>query len=256
MKNFNPCCLGLALLLATSAHAAEPQSAAGKGLREVPDSELGLMRGRYTVGGNAVAWFGVTMMSTWQTQTGQTLQGAMTLGMDFTKGNTPKVSFTPTVNITDANAPLPDTSGRSIDASGLQNVAGLTQSVQVAGDGNRASNVTHLNVRNGTTAPVGSGVVNTNAMAQNGNATAQVQFDGNAAKLLLQVDGLGAVEQWVRNGSVGQSIQLMGDGQRAGNRLQIDLVRNTLADNVPLTQNVAQAITLARGVGGAGGFGP
>ncbi|KRG45461.1 hypothetical protein ARC78_00435 [Stenotrophomonas pictorum JCM 9942] len=256
MKICNPCCVGLALMLATSAHAAESKSVAGKGLQEVPDAELGLMRGRYTVGGNAVAWFGVTMISTWQTQTGQTLQGAMRLGMDFTKGNTPKVSFTPTVSITDANAPLPDTSGRSIDASGLQNVAGLTQSIQVAGDGNRASNVTHLNVRNGTTAPDGSGVINTSAIAQNGNATAQVQFDGNAAKLLLQVDGLGAVEQWVRSGSVGQTIQLMGDGQLAGNRLQIDLVRSALADNVPLTQNVAQAITLARGLNGAGAFGP
>lgn len=256
MNICNRCCLGLALVLATSALAAEPHSVPGKGLQEVPDAELGMMRGRYTVGGNAVAWFGVSMISTWQTQQGQTLQGTMTLGMDFTKGNVPKVSFTPTVSITDANAPLPDTSGRSIDASGLQNVAGLTQSVQIAGDGNRASNVTHLNVRNGTTAPGGSGVVNANAIAQNGNATAQVQFDGNAARLLLQVDGLGAVEQWVRSGSVGQTIQLMGDGQQAGNRLQIDLVRSALADNVPLSQNVAQAITLARGVGGPGAFGP
>jgi hypothetical protein len=33
------------------------------------------MRGRYTVGGNTVGWFGVTMVSQWQASNGSVLQG-------------------------------------------------------------------------------------------------------------------------------------------------------------------------------------
>lgn len=249
MNIASPGCIALALMLAIPVHATETEGRPGKGLQEIPDPELNLMRGRYTIGGNAVAWFGVTMISSWQTAAGQNLQGQMTLGMDFTKGSTPKVSFTPSVSITAANAPLPDTSGRSVDASGLQNVAGLVQSVQVAGDGNRAGNALHLNVRNDGTIPDTSGPATGEAAMRQGDASAAVSFDGNAAQMSLQIDGQGAVQQWLRSGSVGQSIQLMADGQQAGNRLQIDLVRQSLADNVSLTQNVAQAITLTRGIG-------
>ena len=246
--------LALALSVALPALGAETPQKPGRGLHEIPDPELNLMRGRYTVGGNAVAWFGVTMISTWQTTTGQSLQGSMRLGMDFSKGgNVPKVTFTPSVSITDANAPLPATSGRSIDGSGLDNVAGVSQSVQVAGDGNRASNVMHLSVRNDGVVPTGSGSVAGNATAQSGDASAVASFDGNAARLQLTIQGQGAVQQWLRSGSVGQGIQLTSDGQVVSNRLQIDLVRESMAGNLPLAQNVAQAITLNRGIGGIGG---
>lgn len=249
-----PACLMLALTSALPVHAGEQTNPPGKGLSEIPDPELNLMRGRYTVGGNAVAWFGVTMISTWQTASGQTLQGALTLGMDFSKGKTPRISFTPTVSITAANAPLPDSSGRSIDSSGLQNVAGLSQSVQVAGDGNRASNVIHLNVREGGGVPVGDGMRGPgSASAQAGDASAVANFDGDAMQLALRIEGQGAVQQWMRSGSVGQGIELMADGQQVSNRLQLDLVRQPLADNLPLAQNVAQAITLTRGIGVGGG---
>lgn len=246
--------LTLMLALPLQAQEQEPPARPGKGLDEIPDPELNLMRGRYTVGGNTVAWFGVTMISNWQAANGQVLQGALTLGMDFRKGGAPKVSFSPSVSITAANAPLPDSSGRSIDGSGLANVSGLSQSVQIAGDGNRASNVLQLNVRNdgvvqGDAGSAGAG----SASTRMGDASAVASFDGNAAQLQLQVEGQGAVQQWLRSGSVGQSIQLMADGQQAGNRLQIDLVRQSLGGNLPLSQNVAQAITLNRGLSGMGG---
>ncbi|MGB3392681.1 MAG: hypothetical protein WA956_05155 [Stenotrophomonas sp.] len=241
----------LALAFALPAHAGEGP-VPGRGLHEIPDPELNLMRGRYTVGGNAVAWFGVTMISVWQAANGQRLQGGLTLGMDFSKGK-PSVSFTPSVSITAADAPLPGTGTRSIDGSGLGNVSGLVQSVQVAGDGNTASNVLQLNVRDDGVVPEQRGGVGADARLQVGNATAVAGFDGNAAQLELSVDGQGAVRQWLRSGSVGQSIQLMADGQQAGNRLQVDLVRQALVDNRTLAQNVAQAISLNRGMAGSGG---
>lgn len=249
---------GLVLALATAfpVLAADAGSAPGRKLQEIPDAELGLMRGRYTVGGNAVAWFGVTMISSWQTASGQQLQGALTLAMDFGNGKIPRVSFTPSVSITAADAPLPDTGGggRSIDGSGLRNVAGLVQSVQVAGDGNRASNALQLTVRDaGAMLDGSSAAASGQARRQVEGASAVAAFDGDAARVLLQIDGQGAVEQWLRSGSVGQRIALAGDGQQAANRLQIDLVRQGVAGNPSLVQNVAQAIALTRGGGIAAG---
>ena len=74
-------------------------------------------------------------------------------------------------------------------------------------------------------------------------------LEGNQARLLLQVDGQGLVQQWIRNGSGGQGIALAGDGQIASNQLRLELVRNAVGGNLPLSQNVAQAIALNRGMG-------
>ncbi|HEL2977231.1 TPA: hypothetical protein UMB92_000032 [Stenotrophomonas maltophilia] len=239
----------MALLLVTPAlplQAAE--GTAGRGLTEIPDPELSLMRGRYTVGGNSVAWFGVTMVSQWQTSNGTTLQGSLTLGMDFRGGGTPKLSFQPSVQVTAADAPLPDTQGRSIDSSGLANASGLVQSVQVAGDGNAARNIATLTVRDGSVPGAPSDGSHA-AAAQQSGARATAVLEGNQARLLLQVDGQGLVQQWIRNGSVGQGIALAGDGQTASNQLRLELVRNSVGGNMPLSQNVAQAIALNRSMG-------
>ena len=245
----------LAVLGLVPAHAAEQPGAAGqsrpgKGLNEIPDPELKLMRGRYTVGGNNVAWFGVTMISQWQAGK-QSAESALTLGMDFTHGTTaPKVSFTPSVTVTAADAPLPQTPGRSVESAGLQNVAGVTQAIQVAGDNNVASNSTQLTVREGA-APAAEPAAQPAAVAsaQENGVSATAQMEGNSAQVQLQIEGVGAVQQWIRNGSIGQTIALSSDGQSVRNRMQIELVRQTLASNAPLTQNVAQAMTLVRGVG-------
>lgn len=132
----------------------------GAGIHDVTDEELSTMRGRYTVGDNTVVWFGVEMISTFETRTGQVVQGTMTLGMNFSKNpNSPQVTFVPTVTITTPNAPLPTAStvqsmvSRSVQSGGIANVGGLVQSVQVAGDNNATANVTSLNIQSGGSAP-------------------------------------------------------------------------------------------------------
>ncbi|WP_222566228.1 hypothetical protein [Lysobacter sp. GW1-59] len=223
-------------------------------MTEIPDPELATMRGRYTVGDHQVAWFGVSMISTWQTASGQTLEGTLLLGMDFAQGGRPVVSFTPTVNITAADAPVIGNDGiaRSVDASGLANVSGMTQSVQVAGDGNIAANVTRLRVRDGAAPASTAASATGSATSRVGDAVASAGFDGGSANVLLQIQGQGAVQQWIRNGSLGQSIQLTSDHQQVSNRMEIDLVRQSLASNAQLAQNVAQAIQMTRGIGPGG----
>ena len=243
------------ILLAAAPRAHAADMAPGSGLHELEDTELNTMRGRFTVDDNTVAWFGVRMISTWQTADGRLLQGTLALGMDFRGGRgQPVLSFTPSVSITHADAPVPMPAAggtRSVDGSGLANVGGLLQSVQVAGDGNLASNVTRLTVRDGgAPTATGAGTGTGSANLSDGDANVAVGFDGQSARVRLAIAGQGAVQQWIRNGSLGQSVQLAADDQSVSNQLEIDLVRQSVTANTPLAQNVAQAIGLTRGFAG------
>lgn len=246
--------LATALLLAPALAARAADNAPGAGLHELADTELNAMRGRYTVDDHTVAWFGVTMISSWQTASGQLLQGSLAFGMDFSNGKgQPTLTFTPSVTLTktDAPVPMPATGSRNVDGSGLANVGGLLQSVQVAGDGNLASNVARLTIRNGDApAATGTGTGTGGATMSDGGASVSAGFDGQSAGVQLSIDGQGTVQQWIRDGSLGQSVQLAADGQSVSNRLEIDLVRQVTSANTPLALNVAQAIGLTRGIAG------
>jgi hypothetical protein len=252
--------------MAQDAPSAAPQGG-GSGLTELTDEEMGDMRGRYTVSSNTVAWFGVTMVSTWQTQAGQQLKSSMTVTMDGRVPGKPTVTFQPHVSITAVDAPSPIPSGqREIDNAGLANVSGVVQSVQVAGDGNIAQNTAQITVReqqevpasppaeslalvaapdtSATPAIAASSIATTSAAGM----TATALLEDNAARVLLQIDGQGAVEQWVSHSGMGQTIQLAVDGHQASNWMELDLVRNTSQGRAALGQNVAQAISLSRGI--------
>lgn len=238
-----------ALLPATAANAP---LGADRGIQELPDAELGNLRGRYTVAGYGVAWFGVSMVSSWVTATGQSLTGTLMVGLDFYSGQ-PRLVLVPsvTLDMVDEEGPKEGVT-RMVDASGLANITGITQAVQVAGDGNTALNGMRLTVRDATGAEQGPGAMmaggDVNA-AQSGSASVLAGMEANGARVQLRIEGQGLVEQWMRSGSIGQSIQLAGDGQRASNSMNIELVRQPLAMNAQLSQSVAQAIALARGVG-------
>ena len=233
-----------------SAAASEPPAPAKPGLHEIPDAELGAMRGRYIVGENRVAWFGVTMVSTWMTSAGQSVQGALKLGFDL-RGQKPEVSFQPSVTITEQSTALAAASGsREIDAGGLANVGGLVQSVQVAGDGNTARNGMTLQIRDGAVPDgIAPGATATVAETSVGGAQARAAFENGGARILLQVAGQGAAEQWIDARSIGQSIRLAGDGQAVGNQLQLDLVRQSVPASQSIHQNLVQAIGMTRAGG-------
>jgi len=239
--------LGASVAPAWSSDEAAPTHA--RGLHEIPDSELGAMRGRYIVGDNRVAWFGVTMVSNWVTSAGQSIQSAVKLGFDL-RGAKPEVSFQPSVTITEQTPALAAAAGTGeVDASGLANVGGLVQSVQVAGDGNIARNGMSLQVRDGDI-PVAAATSGTTVadMTHNG-AHARASLEDSGARILLQVAGQGAAEQWIDARSIGQSIQLAGNGQAVGNQLQLDLVRQSVPSSQTIHQNLIQAIGMTRAGG-------
>jgi hypothetical protein len=196
------------------------------GLSEVGDDELADMRGRYTVGDNTVVYFGVQMISTWQTNTGQTLQSAVNLGMNFSKNpNQPQVTFVPTVTITTADAPLPtsttpSTISRSIQTGGIANVGGLTQSVQLAGDRNAVGNITSLNIQNIGSGSSGNGTPSSNGIAflDSSTGSPSTDNDGAASTSFTTNNGVGTADG--RTATVGNATA---SSTYANNAADVDL---------------------------------
>lgn len=295
------------------------------GIHEVADDELADMRGRYIVGDNTVVWFGVEMISTWQTSNGQTLQSALKLGLDFSKNpNQPQVTFVPTVTITTISNALPTSTtpsnvSRSVQSGGLANVGGLIQSVQIAGDHNAASNVTSLNIQDNGKAPTSFSTDNTSTPVSNsvssntaatpsstasvtvtspvadthssatsvasnntsppvssdssstsntapptvttnvgtgnangryasaGNASASSTYSNDSAQVNLSVGGQGSVSQWIRQGSIGQTIALTTDNQIVTNQMIVSMVTQSInATNSQLAHTLAQSLNMNR----------
>ncbi len=253
--------IGAALFAAAGANAQGlPANPAGNApthtmLQEIPDPELATMRGRFMIGNNTVAYFGVSMLSSWITSGGQQLSGSLTLGMYFSDSGDrmPVITFTPTMNIVQGSpvtTPGPDGTTRSVNGAGLANVNGLVQGIQVAGDGNHAVNVTALDVRRGGSGPnpgEGTSAAPIDSRISSGGARVAIAFDpARGITMNLGVAGQGLVSQWIRSGSVGQMVQLTSDGQSVNNQLRLDLVlNNTVAPNRAL-RDASQAMLLSR----------
>lgn len=222
-------------------------------LQEISDAELAAMRGRYTLDGNAVAWFGVSMISHWHSADGQQLAAGLQLGIDLRQG-TPKFTYQPTINI--VQAAMAEAQGgavvRQIDSSGLGHVSGFVQAVQLAGDGNRVSNQAQLVIGDGQV-PEGSSGQPGSAQGSAGPATVQAYVEGQRAGVILQLAGQGQVQQWLGNGQVGQSVALASDGSWVSNQLRLEVVRGPAVTGGGLAQNVAQALGSSRGLGTIGG---
>lgn len=242
-------------------YAYSPESAAGKqalghGLREISDSKLSEMRGRYVARDNTILYFGVQMVSTWNSAAGQNLVGGVNMGMDFSGGKSvPKVSFQPTVSIQSGGVTgsVADTSNRSIESGGLDNPSGLVQSVQVAGDGNRASNVASLNVTDKMPTNQIQGSDQSAVQAVSGDTTVSASIANGEVRVDMMIADQGEVSQIIRGNSTGsngviQTVSALGDNHNIANQLQLTLVQGTTEATAQLRQHVAQSIAQMRGV--------
>ena len=252
-------------LVGISGHAwATPaDNPASNGITEIGDAELAQMRGRWTPPGNpgTVAYFGVTMSSSWNAASGQQLSSSMSLGMNFDSNGNVQVTFLPTVTIvqtassTTGSSTPANATNRTVDSSGLYNVSGLVQGVQIAGDGNLADNVTSLTMTtegDSNEPPAGGTVYNGQSQtytAQNGDASASASIGNQGMQVSLTIAGQGQVQQWINSSSLGQVIALGSDGQSVHNSLQIELVQRPLTASVNLSRDLAQSMNLVRGIG-------
>ncbi len=222
-------------------------------VQPVSDSTLDSMRGRFITGAGQILYFGVEMLSTWHSPDGRVLSGSALLSFDFSKGM-PQVTFVPTVSIVQGSGSgaLVDTTGRSIDASGLANVSGIAQGIQIVGDHNSAGNSTELHVTTTLPASSDAGIAGNAALAV-GDASASVVLQPDSMAVTLGVDGQGSLRQIIRgdvsgSGSVLQTVSLLGDGHDVGNQLRITLVQPSTGAALQLQQNVALSLGLLQGL--------
>lgn len=144
---------GQALLVVMSwgygamAHAATGPFASLSGCPTVSDHVLDRMRGRYVSFGQ-VQYFGVQMQTVWTTASGSVMTSGVTLGFQFGhKG--PRMGYTVATGISQGSQGHPQNKvDPSLKTSTLGTSQGVTQVIQLAADGNTATNNVVVNVTN------------------------------------------------------------------------------------------------------------
>ncbi len=230
------------------------------GMVVVSDPKLAKMRGKYVASTSQVVYFGVQMQSNWETPNGALLNAGATVAVNMTN-STPTVTFQPTASIVvnDNGTELTDTSGRSATSSGIDNISGVTQSIQSSGDFNSTSNLTRINFLSEIPLEDAlNGDINSASFEYDSNGTTMSghsTLDDNSAVVHLEVDGQGVAEQSIRGsiqGATGkgvyQTIVTLGDRHRITNQLEMDVVLRSESEQFVQQQGLGSAIGNLRGL--------
>ena len=228
------------LLYSGSAAASHPAITA------LSDPELAQMRGRFVTGGNQVMYFGVEMISQWQTS-GGTMSAGLTVGIDRSN-QLPKVTFQPTVAI--QGEPSIDQSGNHQVAGAVETDSrGVRQQIQVAGNDNRATNTFDVRIDPDARGPNGGEGNYQVEISRNGAVVASgLTGNGQQAGVSMRL-GNSQVFQGFQAGAATQLIQLAGNQQMVNNqlRLMVGIDPNAMNDRERLQRQVGQALASLRG---------
>lgn len=214
------------------------------------DPQLAVMRGRFVAGNHRILYFGVEMVSQWQTGSGG-LAAGMSLGIDRRQGQ-PVVRFQPTVTIAGTPTATAD-EHRIVQDSSAHDSRGVRQQIQVAGNDNRATNAFHVDVQSygGSSGGAGGGATTGQIELHHGDAVVTAGLvPGGQVGVTLQL-GNSAVRQMVGGGgSAQQLIQLAGDSQQVQNQLRliVGVDPSTAGSTLGLNQQVRQAMTTLQGM--------
>lgn len=239
-----------AMLAMTPARAGPPP---GLVLSELSDSALGLMRGKFLTAGQ-VMYFGVEIVTKWQTASGQKISAAGNLEINLA-GNTPQVSFKPTITVEQkATTSVAGNHGTTLvsGGGGLQNVNGVVQNIQVAGASNGVTNTIGLNIKNSPAQPglqtLPGSPLNASTTTANGS-TASVSLGANGLNVAVAVPDQGQAVQRIRTtgmhgGQVLQSVQLGGNSNQIQNMINLNVQMNSGAGLASHAGNVLQALKM------------
>lgn len=207
-------------------------------MQEVSDSDLGHMRGKFA-SNNQVMYFGIEMVSQWQTPTGNLVTAGANLNIDFrVNGSTPTVQYVPTVTIVSQGqdvASAQDGGTNSVSGGGgLANVSGVSQSIQVAGQSNSINNGIDMKVDISSSAQAG-GLVSSALQGHAGSVSANaddgtvatVTLSNNSVGVSVVVPGQGQVLQQIRNQGMFQSARIGGDLNQIHNNITMHIGLNS-----------------------------
>ncbi|WP_126456092.1 hypothetical protein [Sulfuriflexus mobilis] len=211
---------------------------------ELSDEELGGLRGRYT-GGNQITYFGVEMYTKVASNTGR----ITTAGIEFATNIVSSTAIRPTVTVYHSSTAAVEGAGgssfgannlTSISSDGLDNIEGVSQSIQIAGDLNEVSNELAIDISSDVGGPESffsdRGEVSSNF---DGPGTKSITGDaGTTTTFSLNKDGFGytvalpgdiEVSQNVRNAAQNQANGISQRVQISSNQYQVSNVINIVA---------------------------
>lgn len=236
-----------------SIQAAWPDTSAFANARELSDAELGGMRGRFVSNGT-ILYFSFSMSSNWRTSAGETLHAQADLNADVS-GSQPTITFQPSVTVVSAEdiqtTQQSGNTGTTISNNAEGNGTGVSQVIQVGGDGNLAANRFEMEV---STRRPGN---NTNS-AGNGQTTmttasgAQLTVQNQPGLLGISIDmaDQGRITQQIlANRGLHQSVQLKSNLQQVTNvtRLHVQIQQQTSTNMGQIQQAVSSVRDLQRG---------
>ena len=249
-------------LLAQPAMAIMPDTSVFRDSADIPDATLAVMRGRYA-GPSGILYFGVEMVTQWQTADGRILNSGISLSVD--KQYRPTITIV-TQNTAPTSGAASQTStghGNVVISGGLGNVSGVAQSIQIGGDGNAIHNDLNMNIQLNATdknanPPPENGIAlngpGTTAINDNGSTTT-VTLSGNTLSMAVGVAGQGQVLQQLR-GSAGflQSAQIGGDLNQIHNVININAGLSGGGAGALSGNNFQSAMDSLRGIRTMGAF--
>lgn len=235
--------------LAAAALLMVPKVQAGPfGLQgdDVPDAVLAGMRGRF-VDGRQVSFFGVVMATSWQ-RSGQDFNMEMRMDIDMSRqGFRPNIRMYRTRNLGAPNAG----SGNQVlagvsDNGALEDISGVVQNIQVAGDDNGVHNRVNWNISDvdQSADPVSTDLVELNAAGteafeNDAGVMTQVVVDDAGIGYQVDVPDVGTVAQRITRrqllsaGNILQSTQLDSNLNQILNTIGLN-VELAPAGNIPV----------------------
>lgn len=216
----------------------------------VDDDQLAHVAGKYTIAGEVVG-MSLTMTSSWQSSNGQRLEaaGGVTISLPGSGRTSAGVHAQASGNGSTSSGSS-GTPRQVYMGEGLRSVNGVTQVIQVAGDGNVAANRSAIQVSYEPQNFLhGNGQSQASYGADNG-ARADVSIDSNGVMMTLSLPDGSAARQRINmagTGQVHQGIQIAGDGHSVTNALQLQLQMQQLGRAAAGAQGLHRSLDMLRG---------
>ena len=225
----------------------------------VPDAVLADMRGRF-VDGREVSFFGVVMATDWQ-RAGQDFSMELHMDISFSQGFRPNITIYRTRDLGDASAGVGNQvlSGVS-DNGALDDIAGVVQNIQIAGDENGVHNNVEWTVtdESGTPQVRGADLIQIGAgqesFADENGVTTQVQANGSGIGYQVDVPDVGTVAQRISRrqilsaGNILQSTQLNSNLNQVLNRIGLNVQLAPAGNLTGVSRNFQRALNNLQGL--------
>ncbi len=225
---------GIITVSPVASAALPPDLEVFNSMQEVSDNDLGHMRGKFA-SNNQVLYFGVEMISQWETSTGSVITAGANLNIDF-RSNTPSVHYAPTVSIEQSQNTITsqqtDGSNNVSGGAGLTNISGVSQTIQVAGASNSIHNGIDMQVeltssnQSGSIANAVGGQAGLVSATASDGTVATVTLSHNSVGVNVMVPGQGQILQEIRNQGMFQAARIGGDLNQIHNAITMHIGLN------------------------------